>query len=275
MGLYNLAMGIVVSQLHFYPVKSCAGTPLRTATIGNRGIKYDRQWMVVDEDGHFLTQRQLPRMALICPQIDEEKGVLRLNAPGMSELAVNLHSNGTQLSVTVWDDDCRALDEGDDVAHWFGQFLGVSCRLVKFAPDYLRQVDQNYAKRKDDQVGFADGFPFLLLTESSLADLNQRLAEALPMNRFRPNIVLSGTDAFAEDGWTRIGINGVYFDVVKPCARCVITTVNQDTGQAGSEPLKTLTGFRRVSGKVLFGQNLTHVNQGSIAVGDQVELINN
>ncbi len=268
-----MGMSIVVSQLYYYPVKSCAGTDLKAAVIGPRGIKYDRQWMVIDEDGYFLTQRQLPRMALIRPEINEAEGILKLNAPDMPEIAVKLNSEGQNLSVTVWDDTCSALYEGNEASHWFTQFLGVETRLVKFASGYVRQVDQNYAKRKEDQVGFADGFPFLLLTEASLAYLNSRLSEALPMNRFRPNIVLSGARAFAEDSWKKIVINGVNFDVVKPCARCVITTVNQQTGVAGTEPLKTFAGFRRADGKVLFGQNLTHANEGKISLGDQVEVV--
>ncbi len=273
MAAYNLGMSIVVSQLYFYPVKSCAGTALDAAAIGPRGIKYDRQWMVIDEDGYFLTQRQLSRMALIRPEINEAEGVLKLNAPEMPEIAVKLNSEGQNLSVTVWDDNCRALYEGDEVAHWLTQFLGVKSRLVKFAFDYVRQVDQRFAKRENDQVAFADGFPFLLISEASLADLNGRLSEELPMNRFRPNIVLSGAEAFAEDTWKKIGINGIQFDVVKPCARCVITTVNQNTGVASAEPLKTLAGFRRRDGKVLFGQNLTHASQGTIAIGDSVDIL--
>lgn len=266
-------MEILVSQLNCYPVKSCAGTPLSVAEIGSRGIKFDRQWMVVDEKGHFLTQRQLPRMSLIKPTVDEEKGLLRLRAPATEEFQVMLGRGGKKVPVTVWDDDCTALDEGDEAAEWFSGFLGVRARLVQFDPGFVRQVDQKYARRTGDQVGFADGFSFLLITEASLADLNKRLPEALPMNRFRPNIVLSGAEPFAEDGWKKIAINGVCFDVVKPCARCTITTVNQTTGVPGAEPLKTLAQFRRKDGKVLFGQNLAHHNEGKISIGDSVEIV--
>ncbi len=266
-------MAIVVSQLYFYPVKSCAGTALSEAEIGSRGIKYDRQWMVVDEAGDFLTQRELSRMALIKPLIDEQSGRLRLNAPAMMEFALGLNATGQRMPVRVWDDNCTALDQGDEAAGWFSKFLNVKVRLVKFDAEFTRQVSRKYAKRPDDQVGFADGFPFLLLTEASLSDLNQRLSEKLPMNRFRPNIVVSGTKPFAEDTWKKIAINGIEFDVVKPCARCVITTVNQDSGIAGSEPLKTLASFRRSDGKVLFGQNLTHASEGKIAIGDGVEIV--
>jgi len=270
---YNLTMPILISQLYFYPVKSCAGTALDLAEIGPRGIKYDRQWMVVDAGGNFLTQRQEPKLALISPQLNESEGVLQLTAPSMPELTLNLDSIGQKLEVTVWDDNCSALDEGDKAASWFSQSIGKPVRLVKFAYDFVRQVDQRYALREDDQVGFADGFPFLLLSEASLGALNERLVEALPINRFRPNIVVSATEPFAEDQWKKIAINGISFDVVKPCARCVITTVNQDTGIAGAEPLKTLANFRRVDGKVLFGQNLTHLSQGKLAIGDVVEVL--
>lgn len=265
-------MSIVISELYYYPVKSCAGLRLDTAEIGARGIKYDRQWMVVDDNGEFLTQRELPRMSLIKPAINGD-GFLRLNAPEMPELTVSLSSDGEISSVKVWNDTCEGVDQGAESANWFSQYLGGPCRLVKIAPNYVRQVDQNYAQRETDQVGFADGFPFLLIGEASLADLNSRLADPLPMNRFRPNIVVKGSQAFAEDDWKRVSINGIEFDVVKPCARCVITTVNQDTGVAGSEPLKTLAGFRRVNNKLLFGQNLTHMSKGTISVGDAIKLI--
>lgn len=266
-------MAIVVSQLYFYPVKSCAGTALSVAEIGPRGIKYDRQWMVVDEAGDFLTQRELARMALIKPFIDEQSGELKLNAPAMMEFALSLNAGGQRVPVRVWDDDCQALDQGNEAAAWFSRFLNLKVRLVKFDCEFTRQVSQKYAKRVDDQVGFADGFPFLLLTEASLSNLNQRLSEALPMNRFRPNIVLSGTEPFAEDTWKKIAINGIEFDVVKPCARCVITTVNQDSGIASAEPLKTLASFRRSDGKVLFGQNLTHASEGKIEIGNTVDVL--
>lgn len=266
-------MDLVVSQLYFYPVKSCAGLALKTAEIGPRGIKYDRHWMVVDLDGCFLTQRQMPKMALIRPEVKESEEVLQLLAPGMPELVVKLNSVGQRASVAVWDDTCDALDEGDEAASWITRFLGQQVRLVKFASGFVRQVDQRYALRQEDQVGFADGFPFLLLSEASLGALNEKLSEALPINRFRPNIVVAGASAFAEDEWKKVAINGISFDVVKPCARCVITTVNQDTGIAGVEPLKTLAGFRRVDGKVLFGQNLIHHNEGTLAIGDAIEIL--
>ena len=261
-----------VTSLHYYPVKSCGGTSIQHATIDARGFVEDRAWMVTTGDGLFLTQRDLPRMALIRPCADA--GTLVLTAPGMPPLPVTRRTDGTRRDVVVWDDICATLDQGDEPARWLSAFLGSPCRLVRMDEDFVRQTDPAYSAAFAGQVGFADGYPMLLITQASLDDLNRRLAMPLPMNRFRPNVVVSGTDPYAEDDWGLVRIGNVSFAVVKPCARCPITTTDQDTAETAREPLRTLATYRHVRGKgVMFGQNLIHTAAGSISVGDPVEIL--
>ena len=261
-----------VDGLYRYPVKSCGGASLPSATVGPRGIVGDRQWMVVDDTGEFLTQREHHRMSLVRPHLTDD-GLLELNAPGMPPLTVTPAIRHDRVDVSIWNDRCVAIDEGPTVAEWLSAFLDVRCRLVRFPDDATRRVDPEYAG-PNDQVGFADGFSFLLASCASLDDLNHRLASPLPMNRFRPNIVVSGGEAFQEDRWKRIRIDGITFAVVKPCARCVTTTVDQQTGEASREPLRTLATFRNVPGRgVMFGQNLIHDQSGVLHVGAEVTVI--
>ena len=257
--------------LYHYPIKSCRGTSLTEAVVGVRGIAADRHWMVVDADGTFLSQRELPRMALIAPRLGG--GVLEVDAPGMPPLTVAIGRGGPRADVNVWDDRCAAIDEGAAAAEWFTAFLGMACRLVRMPDDEVRRVDPTYAG-PGDQVGFADGFSFLLTSCASLDDLNRRLPTPLPMNRFRPNIVIDGLTAFEEDGWRHIRIDGITFTVAKPCARCVTTTTDQNTAERSKEPLRTLATFRHVAGRgVMFGQNLIHDRTGVLHVGAEVEVL--
>lgn len=263
----------VVTQLNYYPIKSCAGLAADRLEIGLRGFLHDRRWLVVEPDGRFITQRELPRMALIKPQIEND--CLTITAPNMPTLQLPIHQAGSTISATIWrDHGVKSIDHGDTAAAWLSQFLGVECRLVRFAEDGVRQVDQTYARRATDQVGFADAYPFLLISEESLADLNQRLDEPLPMNRFRPNIVVRGVEAYAEDSWKTVRIGEMVFDVVKPCARCAVTTTDQETAERGKEPLRTLAMYRKFGeGSPKFGQNLVHHGQGMLQVGDALEVV--
>ena len=261
-----------VSSLHFYPVKSCAGTSLARATIDARGFTGDRAWLVTTADGIFLTQREFPRMALIHPRTDGD--ALVLSAEGMTPLRICPRTDGAPRDVAVWDSTCATIDQGDVPAAWLSTFLGHPCRLVRMPEDFVRHTDPVYSAGLNGQVAFADGYPMLLISQESLDDLNRRLAEPLPMNRFRPNIVVTGTYPYAEDDWALIRIGTIEFAVVKPCARCPITTTDQATAETAREPLRTLATYRRVQGRgVMFGQNLIHTGVGSIAVGDQVEVI--
>lgn len=260
-----------ISALYAYPIKSCRGSELESAPVGRRGFIQDRQWLLVTPDGDFLTQRDHPRMALIDPRWSAEK--LEISAPGMPAYSLGLNPYGLRWQVTIWRDTCEAVDQGDAAAEWFSAYLGTPCRLVYMADDFTRQVDQRYAPRTTDQTGLADGFPFLILSQASLDDLNSRLSTPLPMNRFRPNLVVAGCVPYAEDTWKVIRVGGIVLDVVKPCARCVITTTDQDTTQRGKEPLRTLASYRTVNGKVMFGQNAIHRAQGQIRRGDLVEVL--
>jgi len=254
-----------------YPVKSLSGITLDRADIVQRGIAFDRHWMVVDADGVFLTQRQHPRMALVRTSLGTD--CLRLAAPEMPPLELPLSDpGGERVEAQVWGDRCLAASAGDRAADWLSHYLGVAARLVFMPQEHRRQVDPDYA-REGDQVGFADGFPFLLISEASLADLNSRLQQPLPMNRFRPNLVVSGCEPYAEDRWRRIRIGEISFRLVKPCSRCVITTVNQHSAEKGQEPLSTLSTYRRRGNKVYFGQNLLHDAVGELRTGMQVEVL--
>jgi uncharacterized protein len=257
-----------VSALYVYPIKSCGGVPLERGRIGRRGFLHDREWMIVDRDYRFLSQRSLPRMALVRPALTP--GGLQVEAPDMPPLNVNGDESRSRLTVEVWGDRCEAEDAGPDAARWFSEFLDVPCSLVRMADRNVRRVDPDFAVRPEDEVGFADGYPFLLLSEGSLDDLNTRLGEPLAMDRFRPNVVVAGCAPYAEDGWTRFRIGAVPFAAAKPCARCSVTTVDQSSGEPGKEPLRTLATYRQRGGKVYFGQNLVHLAQGEIAVGEAV-----
>lgn len=257
--------GIVV-----YPLKSAAGVAVPRAGVERHGLALDRRWMLVDEDATFLSQRSEPRMALIRVEIGAHRLLVR--APGMPPLELELHpTHERALPVRIWGDGLAASWIGANEDAWFRSFLDREVRLVHVPYPHLRQVDPEYA-RHGDLVGFADGFPFLLASQASLADLNERLAEPLPMNRFRPNLIVSGSEPYAEDTWDRIRVGGIVFHVVKPCARCSVTTVDQDTGVRGVEPLRTLARFRRAGGKVMFGQNLVHDGSGVVEVGSRVEI---
>lgn len=262
---------IVLSQMYVYPIKSCGGVAVHTARVEERGLEHDRRWMLVDETGTFMSQREHSRMALIRVQIENDG--LTVGAPDMPPLRVPFDVDARdRLQARIWNDDVGVAPVGAEADRWFGEFLGVSCRLVHLPGDSIRPVDPDYAQPQD-QASFADGFPFLLISETSLTDLNGRLEHPLPMNRFRPNLVVDGCGAFAEDGWRRIRIGPVTFRVAKSCARCKITTVDQATADVGKEPLRTLARFRETNGKVIFGQNLIHESCGALNIGEIVEVV--
>jgi len=263
---------IRVNQLVIYPIKSCRGVEVDLATVGTTGFELDRRWMLIGDDGRFLSQREHHRLALVRVQLHEDR--LRLEAPGLPSLEVAFEGGGVGPTsrVQVWDDECAAVAEGEDAARWFSRHLGCSARLVRMASDDARPLGSSTAQ-PGDHVSFADGFPFLLLSTASLDGLNRRLSLPVPMDRFRPNIVIDGCEPHAEDGWHRVRIGEVSFRFAKPCARCVVTTVDQTTGERGREPLRTLSTYRTEDGQVLFGQNLVHEGRGVVHVGDPVEVL--
>jgi uncharacterized protein YcbX len=260
-----------VSGLFIYPVKSCGRITVDQAAVGATGFDLDRRWMVVGDDGRFLSQREHPRLALVRVRLADNR--LVLEAPDLPQLGIALDAETRPAGrVQVWDDECLAVDEGRDAARWFSEHVGFSVRLVRMAGDDVRPLGSSSAQ-PGDRVSFADGFPFLLLSTASLEGLNRRLSLPVPMDRFRPNIVVEGCDAHAEDEWHRVRIGEVVFRIAKPCARCVVTTVDQETGERGREPLRTLSTYRSFDGQVLFGQNLVHEGRGAVRVGDPVEVL--
>jgi uncharacterized protein YcbX len=257
-----------LSEIHLYPVKSCRGTSVESGSFDRWGLLGDRRWMIVDETGCFLSQRALPRLALVVPHLTSE--VLVLEAPGQPPLQLPAAgADGEERTVSIWDDTCRAPDQGQPAAEWLSRYLGRPARLVRMDAEFQRPVENGI----DSQVSFADGFPVLILSEASLEALNSRLASPLPMNRFRPNLVVAGAAPFAEDGWRRIRIGQAVLRLIRPCIRCVTTTVDQATGETGKEPLATLATFRRAEGGVIFGQNAVHERSGRIRVGDSVDVL--
>jgi uncharacterized protein YcbX len=256
-------------------VKSCGAIAHTAVDLEARGLAWDRRFMIVDETGRFLTQRERPRLALIRPALAE--GSLRLDAPGRPSLRIPLESGRPRpRRVQVWDDVCEAWDEGPQPAAWLGAYLGRPAHLVRMTDDWERPVDPDHAPRPA-RTGFADAFPLLLVCESSLVELNRRLGAAgkapVTMDRFRPNVVLDGGEPFAEDGWRTVEVAGLILDLAKPCARCATTTVDQATGEVKdpAEPLATLATFRRQGNEVWFGQNAVHRGPGTLRLGATAE----
>lgn len=270
----------IIHSLHWYPVKSCAGLGVERLHFGKTGPCHDRSWMLVDDDARYLTARTLPQMLRLTPLVEDGRLLLRVpvqhGAPDILELAavdcaadanpVNLEPlllSDRRLEVKIWDDSCSALVANDAVNAILSRFLGTSVRLVYMAAEAIRPVEQDYIDRtslagQSFQVGFADAYQALLIGQASLDALNQKLSQPMPMTRFRPNIVCTESEAFAEDRWHRIESDGVVLHGVKNCSRCIITTVDPETGDRGKEPLKTMAGFRRTKRGIMFGQNLVY-----------------
>lgn len=269
---------MTLTELFIYPVKGCRGLPVASATLDALGLVGDRRFMIVDPAGRFLSQRSHPRMALIGTAINAT--TLTLTSGGKESLAVRRASDPAAplRPVEVWGSiGLQAEDCGDHAAAWVSDAISSSARLVRAGAAFHRPVKPDKA-RAGDAVSFADAFPFLMISEASLADLNEHLAargeDALPMNRFRPNFVVAGCPAFAEDTWPRLRIGDVDFRAGGNCARCVVTTTNQETAERGKEPLRTLASYRRDPAEptdVIFGQNLIHeTKSGILRIGDPV-----
>lgn len=263
---------ITVSSLTYYPIKACRGFDVSSSNIQRMGLEHDRRMMVVTPDGEFLTQREHPRLALVTPTLAND--LLTLSAPNIESIQMCIHTSGTPLRVDIWSSTgVDAIDQGDEAAAWLSDWLTTSVRLVHIAGGFKRKVNPNYAVNSDDHTGFADGYPILIISEESLRDLNSRLDSPLPMNRFRPNLVVKGCEPFAEDAWTRIRIGEVEMALVKPCPRCVVTTIDKETLAKSKEPLKTLEKFRRHELGAIFGMNTIPLNEGRIEVGMDVEIL--
>jgi uncharacterized protein YcbX len=260
-----------ITAINIYPVKSCGGIALSRARLMRTGFEHDREWLIVQPNGRFVTQREQPRLALIRPELRDT--TLTLRAPGTEPLQLSQTHEGTSVSVQCWKDTCAAFDAGDSAATWISQFLGQPHRLVRFDPAHHRRSDPAWTGDIQAYAQFSDAFPWLLISEASLNDLNTRLAAPLPMNRFRPNIVVDGLDAFEEDRVRELTMGDIALRPVKACTRCAITTTDQELGvRTGEDPLRTLRTFRldRQLKGVTFGQNVilrTGIGEW-LAVGD-------
>jgi hypothetical protein len=261
---------VKVTELNVYPVKSFKGVSVQSRLVDDFGLEGDRRWMLVDEYGRFVSQRRHPQMALLNTRINSsgdvsvviEGDIYPLKAPPSQP-----------IEVTVWSDTCLAWSNVNPALDdRLSSFLGLPVKLVYMPVDTFRQVDRAFFA-DDQRVSFTDGYPLLLLNEASLCDLNSRLPEVVTMSRFRGNIVVSAELPFAEDKWKRIEIGEVAFAVVKPCSRCVMTTVDPSTGIKGTEPLKTLSMYRKSEHGIIFGQNIVQLSGGVITVGDRVKVL--
>ncbi|OEY67387.1 MOSC domain-containing protein [Marinobacter sp. X15-166B] len=259
-----------IEALFTYPVKSLAGLPVTTLALDDFGPSGDRRWMIVDEEGHFVTQRSRPELALIATTVTQ--GTVAIEVPGHPSMT--LVPGQRVRRVKVWGDWVDAVVAESGPAEAISQHCGAPLQLVYMPDTTFRRVDPGRV-RDDRRVGFADGFPFLVVNQQSLDDLNRRLDHPVDIRRFRPNIVVSGAPAWDEDEWRELQIGGLAFDLVKPCSRCIMTTVDPDTGinSAGAQPLRTLGQFRRTLDGVIFGMNAVHRGEGSLASGDQVVVV--
>jgi uncharacterized protein len=263
---------ITVSNLTYYPIKACRGFDVPASNIQRMGLEHDRRMMVITPDGGFLTQREYPRLALITPSLKNE--ALTLSAPNFDSLQIGIQKTGTPTPVEIWSSTgVNAIDQGDEAAAWMSDWLGISVRLVHIADGFKRKLNPNYAVNTDDHTGFADGYPILIISEESLQDLNGRLDSAVQMNRFRPNLVVKGCEPFAEDIWKRIRIGDVEMALVKPCPRCVVTTIDKETLKKNKEPLKTLSVYRNHELGAIFGMNTIPLNEGRIEINMEVEIL--
>ncbi|MCD8488595.1 MOSC N-terminal beta barrel domain-containing protein [Oscillatoria amoena NRMC-F 0135] len=266
-----------VAGLFVYPIKSCRGIALERAEVTPTGFAWDREFMLVDRQGMFITQRKYAQLACIQVEIQADRLVL---SAGDGTFTLQPTFDGEKRTVEVWGDRTVAIDQGDAVARWFQDNLqlpaDLQVRLVRQSCDRVRLVNPNYQVREGDRVSFADSLPFLLTTTASLADLNRRLAQPIKMDRFRPNIVVETSEPFAEDGWKQLQIGDLLFHAVKACDRCIVTTTDQSSGMrdAAKEPLRTLAQFRQpIPGKgIFFGQNLISHTLGWLQVGESVTI---
>jgi uncharacterized protein YcbX len=269
--IYQASAMLTISALYIYPIKSLGGISLTTAAVTDRGFQYDRRWMLVDEQHRFLTQREHPQMALLKVSLADEGLQVSHPVKGTVQIPFEQPAAASQ-DVIIWQDTCAGVYVSPELDRWFSEATGIKCRLVYMPESTRRQVDMTYAP-EGFITSFADAYPFLLIGQASLDDLNSRLAEQLPMNRFRPNIVFTGGRPYEEDLIRHFNAAGINFYGVKLCSRCVLTTVDQQTAKKGKEPLKTLATYRSKNNKILFGQNLIHEGAGVLSVGDTMSVL--
>jgi uncharacterized protein len=261
-----------LSNIYIYPIKSLGGISLDSSFAEKRGLKYDRRYLLVDKTGVFLTQRQLPQMALLklsflenSFQVHDIKNNVKTIIPFKAE-------SNEKIEVQIWKDKCSAIKVNHTINEWFSDALGINCSLVYMPDNERRFIEKKYIQ-DNHTVSFADAYPYLIIGQSSLDNLNSKLEIPVPINRFRPNLVFTGGNPFEEDSWKRFKIGTAHLQAVKPCARCIITTTDQQTAERGKEPLRTLSQYRKINEKVMFGMNVICDQEGMVKTGEKIELL--
>ncbi len=265
-----------ISEIWIYPIKSLGGISLQKAKLTERGLQWDRRWMLLDNKGQFMTQRQIAAMALLEVSLHPDHLEVNHSNKSILPLVIPLETPPATevVKAPIWDDITNALAVSAEADRWFSQALGQTCRLV-YMPEDEQRTTTGKTSGRQQKVSFADGYPILIIGQASLDDLNSRLAQPVPMNRFRPSLVFSGSTPFEEDSWHAFTIGKNQFWAEKPCARCVVTTIDQESGKkTGKEPLATLSKYRSWNNKVLFGQNLLFEAGGTIRIGDPIQVQN-
>ena len=267
MTTYNL------SQINIYPVKSLSGIPLDKSNVEERGLQYDRRWMIVNSENIFITQRLFPKMVLIDVSIRNGKLIFRHRNNNIEPLEISLTEYPEKkISVNIWEDNCEALEYNKEVNNWFSEAINTKCKLV-YMPNTTERKTSLKHFSESKKVSFADGYPYLIIGEASLNFLNSKLDSKVVMSQFRPSLVFSGGVEHEEDNWKNIKIGDIEFSIGKPCARCVITTIDPQSGVKNKEPLATLSKYRNFGGKVMFGQNAISHTKGIVKLGDKIKLL--
>ena len=265
-----------LSEIYIYPVKSLGGIRLDKSEVTDRGLRYDRRWMLIDENNRFISQREYPQLALFSVAIHDDNLLITNKKTGDVLTISNSpnHSATQSLKVTIWDDEVTAWEVSKIANNFFTKALGIPVHLVYMPDESHRKTEVDYSLKGDEITSFSDGYPILVIGQTSLDDLNNKLAEPIAINRFRPNFVFTGGQAFEEEEWHEFKVGSLRFFGVKPCARCVMTTIDPQTGEKkGKEPLLTLNKYRKAGNKILFGQNVLINQTGSVSVGDDIEVI--
>ncbi|MCX8491285.1 MAG: MOSC domain-containing protein [Cyclobacteriaceae bacterium] len=263
--------GLRLSEIWIYPIKSMGGIRLNSAKVAGKGLEFDRRWMLIDENNMFITQRKILEMALFKLEMNPDSFTIRFNNESI-QLPFNSVSSSDIIQATIWDDSVDTIEVDKGYSNWFSDKLKLKCKLVVFPEKNTRLVDPKYATNCDN-VSLADGYPLLAIGQSSLDDLNQRLDAPVPMDRFRPNLVFTGGQPYEEDSWKEFTVGTNKFLGVKRCSRCVLTTIDQITGEQGKEPLATLATYRKQENKIYFGQNILSIDHNEIHKGDEIKLL--
>lgn len=265
---------LTISEIWIYPIKSLGGIRLPQARLSERGLQWDRRWMLLDEENQFMTQRTIPSMALIDVSLHKTHLEIRHRSKNLAPLKLSFKTEcpAEVVEAPIWDDTSEAMVMNEEANAWFSEAMEQKCHLV-FMPEHGSRTTTGKTSGRIQRVSFADAYPILMIGQASLDDLNSRLHEPVTMNRFRPNLVFTGGRPFEEDGWHAFTAGSTRFWAEKPCARCVLTTIDPQTAKKGKEPLATLAKYRNKDGKAMFGQNLMYEAGGTIKVGDSIRVV--